>query len=621
LLLSLPSAAQISIGDNLSLTSSGTISAGYTGSYGNQEDSNHGLGVGGAAAFNGFFYNPNFLSFSVDPYYNQSRSNSDFASISNASGVSLSSTIFGGSHFPGSVNYATNFNTTGNYGIPGITSLNTNGNNQSFGVSWGAFVPGLPTLSAGYQQGSSNYSLYGTDENGNSRFDSFHLDSKYYIAGFGLSAAFVHGNSDSLIPGVVLGGQSATSNADSTSYVFGLTHAFPWNGNFSLNFDRTNLNSDYLGYSFNGDIDLLNANIGMHPTPKLAFSLTADYTDNLSGSLYQALIPGAAPSTLAAGTGVLQNQSSSSSTSTTSSTGGLLQSTEGSSHGLDFLLNATYSFATNLQAQGQFERREQDYLGQGYGSNLYSAGVFYTRQIAGGYLGSSVDIIDSTVDTSSQNQLGFTANANYNRRIGNWQFGGYFNYAQNVQTFLISYNTSFYNFSGNVARRLGRWYITAAAGGGHSGLTQVAGSSNSTESFTASVGRSKFGLNASYAKSDGNSLASGGGLIPTPITPVLPSSLIVMYGGTGYSFGASASPWRNLTSSFTYVKSQNTLNNLGSTSWNNYEQQNAYVQYRFRQLGVNGGWTRFVQGFSASGTPPASFSSFYIGVYRWFNFF
>ncbi len=605
---------------DVSLTSTGSISVGYTGDYGNQTDSTHGLTAGGAAAFNGFFYNPNFLAFTVDPYYNQSRSNSNFASISDASGVSLSSSIFGGSHFPGSVSYATNYNTTGNYGIPGITSLNTNGNNQNFGIAWGAYEPGYPTLTAGYQQGSDNYTLYGTDESGNSRFESFHLDSNYRIAGFGLFAAFAHGNSDATIPGVIVDSQSTTSTADTNSYVFGVTHNFFWNGNFSTSFNRTDLNSDYLGYTFNGDIDTVNANIGMHPTPKLSFALTADYTDNLSGSLYQALIPGASSSTLAAGTGVVQNQSSSTSTSTTSGTGGLL-TTEGSSHASDFLFNTSYSFATNLQAQGQIERRQQDYLGSGYGSNLYSAGVFYTRPIAGGYLGASVNVIDSTVDNRSDNQLGFNANTNYNRRIGNWQFGGYFNYAQNVQSVLITYNESFYTFSGNVARRMGHWYISAAAGGGHSGLTQVAGSSNSTETFTASVGRSKFALNASYAKSDGNSLASGGGLVPTPITPIVPSNLIVMYGGTGYSFGASASPWRNFTSSFAYVKSQSTLNNLGLTTWNNYEQQNAYVQYRFRQLGVNGGWTRFVQGFSASGTPPASFSSFYIGVYRWFNFF
>lgn len=605
---------------DVDLSANGTISAGYNASYGNQVESNHGLTAGGAAAFNGFYYNPNFLSFNVDPYFNQSRSNSNFGSVTDASGVSLSSAIFSGSHFPGSLNYQTNYNTTGNYGIPGITSLNTNGSNQSFGVGWGAYVPGLPTLTVGYQQGSSNYSLYGTNETGSSNFDSFFLTSNYTLAGFGLSGSISHGNSSALIPGVIIGGETASSNSDSTSYTFSATHRLPWNGTFTSSFDRTDLDSDYLGYTFNGDIDVVNVNVGLHPTPKLAFSLSSDYTDNLSGSLYQSLIPGASPSTLAAtGTSVVQNQSTP--TSTTTGTGALLQSTEGSNHAWDFLFNTTYSFATNLQALGQFERREQDYLGTNYGSNMYMGGVFYTRPFAGGYLGSSVNVIDSTIDGSSQNQLGFNVNSNYNRRIGSWMFGGYFTYAQNVQTILITYTTSYYNFSGNVAHRIGGWYITAGAGGGRSGLTDVPNSSTSTESFSASVGRRKFGVSGTYSKSDGNSLAGGGGLVTTPITPIIPSNLLVLYGGNSYSFTASANPVRGLTAAANYVKSQTNLNNSGVTSWNNYEQDTVYLQYQFRQLGVNGGYTRFVQGFSASQTAPASFSNFYIGVYRWFNFF
>ena len=153
----LPSAAQITIGDNVSLTSNGTINVGYSGTYGNDIQSSHGLGVGGTASLNGFFYNPDFISFSANPYYNQSRSNSGIGSLSDASGVTLTSAIFSGSHFPGSVNYSTAYNSTGNYGIPGISSLDTNGNSQSFGINWNAFVPGLPTLSVGYQQGNNDY--------------------------------------------------------------------------------------------------------------------------------------------------------------------------------------------------------------------------------------------------------------------------------------------------------------------------------------------------------------------------------------------------------------------------------------------------------------------------------
>jgi hypothetical protein len=45
------------------------------------------------------------------------------------------------------------------------------------------------------------------------------------------------------------------------------------------------------------------------------------------------------------------------------------------------------------------------------------------------------------------------------------------------------------------------------------------------------------------------------------------------------------------------------------------------VQYQYRQMFFTGGYSRFIQGFSASGTAPAQLNSFYVGVQRWFNFF
>src|SRR5215813_1853017 len=116
LLLALPSAGQIVIGDNLNLNANGTVSANYAGTYGNQIASSHGIGIGGTLGLSGFFYNPSFLSFNLNPYYNQSRSNANFGSITDASGVTLSSAIFSGSKFPGSVNYSSAYNSTGNYG-------------------------------------------------------------------------------------------------------------------------------------------------------------------------------------------------------------------------------------------------------------------------------------------------------------------------------------------------------------------------------------------------------------------------------------------------------------------------------------------------------------------------
>ena len=43
-------------------------------------------------------------------------------------------------------------------------------------------------------------------------------------------------------------------------------------------------------------------------------------------------------------------------------------------------------------------------------------------------------MIDSMIDNSNQNGLGFSTNANYTRRIGRWFVGASFTYAQNVST-------------------------------------------------------------------------------------------------------------------------------------------------------------------------------------------
>jgi hypothetical protein len=619
LLVALPLAAQVTIGDNLSLGLNGTVSANYAGSYGNEIDSSHGLGFGGTAALSGFYYNPNFISFNVDPYYNQSRSNSNFGSVTDASGVTLSSAIFSGSHFPGSVNYTKAYNTTGNYGVPGITGLNTNGDSQSFGVNWSALFPDWPTLNAGYQQGSENYSLYGTDQNGNSNFHSIYLNSNYTIRGFNLGAGFADGSSRGLIPGVLVDGNETNSNSDTKSLTASLGHALPWHGSFASSFNRTDLNSDYLGYSFNGTIDRLSANAGVHPTQKLSFSLGADYTDNLSGSLYQAIIP--TPSGQSS-----QGLSSSGSSTTSGSSGSGGAGFDGTqlnvaSHAWDFLFNSAYAFTPNFQATGEVERREQTYLDASYGSTVYGGGVSYTRAIMGGYMGANVNVFDSTIDGQSSNQLGFNTNLNYNRQIGAWQVGGYFNYAQNVQTLLVTYQQSFYYYSGSVARRFGRLFWNANASAGRTGLSAVPGSSSGSESFGTSIGSNRLSLTANYSKTNGNALAGGNGLVPTPLPPIIPPSLLLLYGGQSYGVTLSASPIRHMSAALSYVNARSDIDNQGIASWNRLEEKNAYVNYQFRQIGIQGGYTQFTQGFSASGKPPASFSSFSIGIYRWFNFF
>jgi len=132
--------------------------------------SDHSWALGGSANFSGSFYNPNFLSFNVGLYLNQSRANSDYQSISNASGVNASANIFGGSRFPGSINYSKSFDSEGNYAVPGIADYVTHGNSDAFGINWGENLPNVPSFSAGFQMAAASIRCTEQMTKGQARF-------------------------------------------------------------------------------------------------------------------------------------------------------------------------------------------------------------------------------------------------------------------------------------------------------------------------------------------------------------------------------------------------------------------------------------------------------------------
>jgi hypothetical protein len=74
LLLALPTAAQVEVGDT-QMSLSGDIGFNYNGSI-DQGVSGHSLGFTGDANLTGSYYNPNFLNFSVRPFYDRTQSNS-----------------------------------------------------------------------------------------------------------------------------------------------------------------------------------------------------------------------------------------------------------------------------------------------------------------------------------------------------------------------------------------------------------------------------------------------------------------------------------------------------------------------------------------------------------------
>jgi hypothetical protein len=602
LLLAWPIAAQVKLGE-LSTSMSGTVAPGYSATYGNQTESSHSWGVGGAGTFTGSYYSPNFLNFNVGYYLNQSRANSNFQSITNASGVDITTNVFGGSHYPGSITYSKAYNSEGSYAIPGVGNYVTRGNSDTFGISWSENLPDMPSLSAGFQMGGSKYTVYGSNDTGNNHFRSGNLHSSYNIAGYSLGAFYAIGDSNSLVPKVIVGEAQAETHTGNDNLGFNASHRLPLQGSISGGYTRSQFNTDYLGASANGTIDVLNAVSVIHPFRRLSVTGTANYSDNLSGQFIQSIVgAGGASAQVGAPPSILD--------------------TSQSSNSLDLMGVASYSPTESSQVAVEVERRAQTYLGNSYGVNSYGASGSYTRRLFEGNLNSAASMTANSADNSGQDSLGFTVTEGYSTKVLGWHLNGNFNYAQNVQTLLVTYMNSFYNYSGSARHNWGQVNFSASAAASHTALTNQPGTSNASQSYSSSFGYGKwFTASGGYTKGNGQALITGSGLVPVPVPPIVPSSLLSMYGGAGYSFGAATTPIKQLLIQASWSRSNSNTASDMLTSWNHNAQFDTLVQYQFRKLSFNSGFARLEQGFSGSATAPQVVSSFYMGASRWFKFF
>lgn len=596
LLLAWPVTAQVRTGE---VTSSlnGTIAPGYSADFGNTTGSDHSWVLGGVANYSGSFYNPNFLSFNASVFLNQSRANSNYQSISDASGVNASASIFGGSRFPGSVSYTKTFNSEGSYNLPGLPNYVTHGNSDAFGINWSENIPKAPSFSAGFQTGSSQYSVYGTNDTGASSFHSLNLHSSYSILGINMGAYYTTGGGHALIPQFEAGEQNSETHSGNSDYGFNIGHRIPLNGSASASINRSEYNSDYLGSGTTGTIDLINAIVSMHPLSKLSISADANYSDNLNGQLIEPVV--------AAGGAVPE------------------ASTNQPSNSLDLMGVASYSLFANLQTSAFVERRSQVFMGDSYGMTSYGGSGTFSHAVLNGNFNASLNATGNTDDQTGEDTLGFSTIENYSSEILGWHVNGSFGYAQNVQTLLITYMNSSYNYTGNVRRRWGKLNASVGVGASRTALTQQAGTANSSQSYNANLGYGQWiTATGSYSKASGQALATGAGLVSVPVpSPVLPANLVSLFGGDGYSFGLSSNPMRGLILTASYAKSASNTSNSGAASTNQNSEFNSLVQYQFRKMNFTSGYSRLEQGFSGSGTQPEVTSSFYIGVSRWFNFF
>ncbi|HET7205454.1 MAG TPA: hypothetical protein VFI95_02640 [Terriglobales bacterium] len=596
LTLGIAASAQLQVGDDLLMNLNGNLSAGYNAGYSNFGPSNHGFVLGGNANLRGSYYNPKFLSFTVSPFYNQSRANSSYQSISDATGLTSSAAIFSGSNFPGSISYSRTYNSTGNFGLPGQLDLTSHGNGDSLSLGWAENLPDAPHVNASFQEGHSTYSLYGAQGEGQTTFKSFNLGANYMIEGFNLTANYRHSNTHADLP-PLFGGEGARSSSHGDSYGFGVGHALPLHGSFSAAASKSYTQAEYANSNYNGTVRTANAGVGFNPLEQLNVGVNTQYTDNVTGLLYQNLIN--------SGTIVVPLASSQ------------------SIHGLDTNAYGTYNIPVlHLTLGANAEHRDQSFGGKLFTADAQTGTVTYSNAVLGGFFNSTVGVVHSSTNSNGQSATGLITSLNYTRRIGAWNVTGFFNFSQNTQTLLILYTTESYGYSGSVSRKFNRFRFSLGAGGSKTWLTQNRGSESSGQNYTATFGLRWASVNGSYSKSDGNAILTGAGLTPTPVpSPILIPSAVVLYGGHAWSVGVGSSPMRGLLLSAGFSKARSDTFSILTASNNSNDQFNTTIDYAFRKMYFRGGYSRTLQGISGSGLPPAMVGTFYVGIYRWFDFF
>ena len=589
----------------------GSLFSGYDSGWGSGESSAHSVLLGVNADMNGSYFSPQFLSFYANNTYDRAQEDSQAQSISNGDTFGFGARIFGGSHFPGSISYSKGFNNTGTVAseLPGLT---THGEYSFFRASWGAYIPGWPSLSLGYAETGSSVSIFGIEGGTTSSQHNFSAGSAYsfHLSGWkmNLDGRYTR-NWGTVGTPQFLTGQTqeieAPSSGSSGNVHAWTEHSTPLNGNFSASVGRNMYEYNFSGSGDSGSSDTLNALLTFRPLKKLSAALDAAYSDSAFGSV--------SPDILASGN-VASNL-------------GTVRTT---------LLNGStmYPFWRFLSAGLIFTREDQFFAGQHYGANQWGVNVNFSP-LWGKKLG-DIRVIATLIDTATQagnTNLGGTASASYARRIGTWKIGANFAYSQNVQTILLVYTVSTMSYGANVAHKFGNISWTGGFGGGHSVLTPQMGSSSHSEAYFSNFSWRMFSIAGNYSQGSGYSVVTPNGLVPVnPGTvPLISPNALIFYDSHSFNVSFGGQPFRRASLSIGYSDSLGTTTSSSSSvqyllpGGQNFFFGTDYLYgmfvYNFRKLAFSAQFNHFKQDTSLSSALPSVVNSYSFGVSRMFNIF
>jgi len=586
--------AQVTVGDDMKMTLNGNIGMGYSGDFGNAGTAGHGLFGTGMGLLSGSYYNPNFLSFTVRPFYNRNQDNGAYTSILSETGIDASTSIFSGSHFPGSISYTKSFARGSQYGLPGSANLSADSNTQTFSTTWSELLPNLPSLTATFADNTSSSTILGQPGTSDTASKIFNVLSNYKVHGYQLTGFVSHQNYNVELP-AFLAPANTQSDSATTSYGISANHALPLSGTVTVDYNRTDYDSQTGAFRTSGSTDTADTIVTVKPVERLSVSGQVRYTGNLIGALRQTYLAG--------------------------QTSGLFSEQE-NSHGVALSTYAAYQIGHGFGLVGYANRQIQDFAGTTY--DFHQAGGTLTYNYARplfGMLYLSFGMVNNGT-TMGGNSLGFVGNADLKRRIRRWEYAADFSYSQNVQAIIANYTTSGFNYGGNVRRRFGsNMFWGGSYRGTQTGVTQIAGSGNRADSFVTNFVDGRYDFSASYSKSHGTALLSSTGtLTPTPVATLLTPEQIV-YGGKVYGVGASVTPLKRMLINVNWYRVRSDTQTTALFSQNNSERYYAQMQYNLRKLSFRAGYWRVYQGVGANLTRPTLDNTYFFTVSRWFNVF
>jgi hypothetical protein len=581
---------QMMVGDKFKMLMNGNVGAVYSGNYGNFIGSNHSLGLGINGTLEGYYFNPQFLSFQVRPYYDRAQSNADSQLITRGTGLESSVSVFGGSQFPGSISYGRDFSSNSEFRIAGVPSVLGDSSSSNFNISWSALLRGLPSLQASYSMSDSTSTLLGTTSQGKSASKSFNLNSSYSLGGFSLQGRLGHYNTDFLSPSF-LTGATVDSSSSNTNYGIIATRRLPLSGSLGLGWSRTTSetgNDHFASSSYT-------ASAGFSPWRRLSVSGFCNYTTNDMVELAQWFDDNTLPP--------LVRFNSNSSATYLNTTG-------------------TFTVGHGLTVTGYMNHRirhsqEQDLANTQYGGTVN----FQKLSNLFGFMRVSVGVVD-TATQDGNSTLGLVTNLNLTRKFGAWETSADFSYFQNTQTLFNAVTTSDYTYGGMLRRKIdSSTHWSASFRESRSGLTAQGGSNNVSDSFLTNISWNKYSFSGSYSRANGEALLGANGtLTPTPLGSLF-SDYFLTFNARSYALIASTQWFRVLTLSGSYTKvSSSAVRNLSDT-FNNGDRYSARLALRLRRLYIIGGFDHAVQTSSTIPGGPHSVNSYYVSLSRWFNIF